>query len=287
MEIVHFIPPNQRRLCMLAAQAESTPVLIVGATGTGKSAIARWIHSNGTRSVRRCITASKDHSLAAQIAEARGGTLVVPEVGSLPLSEQKVLEVFLTSRTIPHPSDNGTNMLINVRVIATSSQSLEGRARGGLFNNELLRKLDVFRIEMPELRKRTSEFEDIVNGIVSEITREIHKEHVKELSPSVWKLFREYEWPGNLRELRNVLRMAVVQTRGDMITENDLPEFGHDRVDFRATREDFEKIYITELLKTFGGEVSKACQVSRIDKKTLVAKIKKYGIGGSKDQPAL
>ena len=278
MEMVHFIPPCQRRLAMLAAQADTAPALIHGGSGTGKGAIAHWIHANGPRSVRPFLTAKRDYPLAEQIRDAQGGTLVVPEIGEWPMGEQKVLLTYLNTKSVPHTDGENTHVLLNVRIIATSDQSLEGRAQGGLFNRELLDKLNVFRLEMPPLSKRMDEFEDISSGIVKEITRELHKEHLRGIAPEALERLKSYEWPGNLRELRNVLRISVVAAKGDRIEVADLPDFGHNRVDFRATREQFEKIYILELLKTFDWEIDRTCQVSRIDKNTLLSKIQQYGI---------
>lgn len=282
MEMVHFIPPGQRRFAMLAAQADQAPVLIHGGSGTGKGAIARWIHQNSPRAARPFVQATHDQPLVQQLPLAQGGTLVIPEIGEWPLGEQKVLQSFLETKSIPHSAEAATEspmrMLLNVRIIATTSQALEGRAQGGLFNIRLLQKLNVFRIEMPELSKRSEEFEDIVYGILGEITRELHREHLREISPQALVNLRAYEWPGNLRELRNVLRVAVIAAKGDRVEAADLPDFGHDRVDFRSTREEFEKIYILELLKTFDYQIERTCQVSRIDKAVLLSKMKKYGI---------
>ncbi|MGZ3697387.1 MAG: sigma-54-dependent transcriptional regulator, partial [Bdellovibrionota bacterium] len=229
MEMVHFIPPSQRRLALLAAQADSAPALISGASGTGTGTIARWIHLNGPRAGKPLLTANHDRGLILQIPEAQGGTLVVPEIGEWPLGEQAQLLQFLKSRSVPHPDGSGTRMLLNVRIIATTSQALEGRAQGGLFNLELLEKLNVFRLEMPPLAKRAEEFEDITSGIVGEITRELHKQYIKGLSPDAWDALRAYNWPGNLRELRNVLRVAIAAAKGDLLELADLPQFGSDR----------------------------------------------------------
>lgn len=279
MELVHFIPPSQRRLVMLAAQADTAPVLIHGGSGTGKSLIARWIHTNGPRSVQPFVTATRKQPLTEQLYEAQGGTLLILEIGEWSLSDQMTLLNYLKTKAIPHPKEDGMPMLINnVRLIATTSQALEGRAQGGLFNSELLKRLNIFRVEMPPLSKRSDEFEDIVLGILGEITRELHREHLRSLSGDAWEKIREYEWPGNLRELRNVLRVAVISCSGDQIELEHLPEFGHDRVDFRATREEFEKTYILELLKTFDWQIDKTCQMGRIDKSSLLSKMKKYGI---------
>ena len=278
MEMVHFIPPSQRRLVLLAAQTDTAPALIVGSSGTGKSAIAKWIHQSGPRASFPLITVSRNRSLASQLPEGQGGTIVIPEIGEWPLSEQKVLLHFLETKSIPHPTLPGMRMVLNVRIIATTSQSLEGRAQGGIFNESLLKKLRVFQIEMPDLTKRNEEFEDLVVGILQEIAHEIRKEHIHNLSPQAWEKLHAYDWPGNLRELRNVLRVSVIQAKGDLIEAYDLPDLGNGRIDFRAKREEFEKGYILELLKTFDWQIDKTCQVSRIDKNTLLSKMKKYGI---------
>ena len=282
MEMVHFIPSSQRRFVLLAAQADSAPALIYGASGTGKGAIARWIHSNGPRAARIFLQATQSKPLVDQIVEAQGGTLMIPEMGEWPRAEQKALLGYLRTKSVPHPTSGHTPMLINVRIIGTTSQALEGRAQGGLFNIELLEKLNVFRIEMPPLSKRIEEFEDIVFGIVGEITRELHKEHLRTLSKESWACLKAYDWPGNLRELRNVLRLAVAASKGDQIEVTDLPDFGYTRVDFHATREEFEKTYILELLKTFDWEIDKTCRMTRIDKGILLSKIKHYGIALNK-----
>ena len=278
MEMVHFIPTTQRRLAMLAAQADSAPTLIYGASGTGKSAIAKWIHINGPRATRLFLISTHEKSISEQIIEAQGGTLMIPELGEWSLSEQKILLGYLKNKSVSHPENKEMPMIVNTRIIGTTSQSLEGRAQGGLFNIELLEKLNVFRIEMPPLSKRPEEFDDIVTGIIGEITRDLHKEYLRSLSKEAWDQLKCYDWPGNLRELRNVLHLAITSAKSDVIEKDDLPEFGYTRIDFRATREQFEKIYLTELLKTFNWEIDKTCEMNRIDKNMLLSKIKLYGI---------
>ncbi len=278
MEMVHFIPPSQRRLALLAAQADSAPALIYGGSGTGKSAIGCWIHSNGPRAAQSFVHAVQSKPLGGQILQAQGGTLIIPEMGEWSLSEQKVLLGYLKTKVIVSHEGEVLPMIANARIIGTTSQALEGRAQGGLFNIELLEKLNVFRIEMPPLSKRLEEFDDIVMGFMGEMTRQLHKDHLRALAPEVWDRLRSYDWPGNLRELRNVLRYAVATAKTDRIEFSDLPDFGYARVDFRATREEFEKIYLLELLKTFNWEIDKTCRMTRIDKNALLSKIKHYGI---------
>lgn len=285
MEMVHFIPPSQRRLALLASQADSAPVLIHGGSGTGKGGIARWIHQNGARAALPFLFAHRNRPLLEQIPKAQSGTILIDEIGEWPLGEQRVLLDFLQTRTLAHPENPSMRMLANVRIMATTSQALDGRAQGGLFNVDLLEKFSAFRLEMPSLAKREQEFEDIVLGLLGEITREVHKEHLRTLTSEAWSSLKSYDWPGNLRELRNVMRLAVLNAKGDDVEATDLPDFGHDRLDFRSTREEFEKIYILELLKTFDGKIEKACKVTRMDPTALLSKMKKYGIDSSTLNP--
>jgi DNA-binding NtrC family response regulator len=274
--MVHFIPISQRRLVILAAQADTAPVLICGEPGTGKGALARWIHQNGPRAAFPYIVADRNSSLIAQLPKGQSGTVLISELSEWPLSEQKILLQFLRSKTVPR--EGGLPMLTNIRIIATSNLGIDGRAQGGLFNPELLEALNVFRVEMPSLAERIEEFEDIVAAMIGEITREIHKQHLRSMSEDAWNHLRSYDWPGNIRELRNVLRVAITSAAGDQIELSDLPDFGHEKVDFRATREQFEKVYLLELLKTFNFELDRTCQMARMDRSSLLSKMSKYGI---------
>lgn len=277
MEMVHFIPPTQRRLAMLAAQADSAPVLIIGGSGTGKGAIGKWIHLSSPRSAKPFVNAVHEKSLSKQIAEAQGGTLMIPEIGSFGLGEQRVLLDFLLTRSIPS-SLADIKMISHTRIMTTSSLGLEGRAQGGLFNAELLSKLNVFRLEMPTLAERQEEFQDIAHGILSEITADLHKQHLRLISDEALAQLKAYEWPGNLRELRNVLRISALACKTDRIEASDLPQFGHSNVNFRQTREKFEKVYIQEILNNYGWELERTCELARMDRGVLISKIKKYGL---------
>jgi len=277
MKIVPFIPPSQRKVAMLAAQSETAPVMIHGSAGTGKNAMARWIHKHSALSLGPFISAEKDKKITDQLPLADGGTFLISEIGEWPRGDQKQLLQFLRTKSVPDTQNPNLTKLLNVRVIATSSQILENRAKGGLFNSELLQKLNVFRIEMPELAQR-KDFEDVVKGILEEITHILHKEHLRELSEEAWKLVKKYEWPGNLREMRNVLRMAATLAQGERIEASNFPDFKHEQINFHASREDFEKIYLTELLKAHEGDLEKVAIASQMHSKALLARMQRFGI---------
>jgi transcriptional regulator of acetoin/glycerol metabolism len=115
-------------------------------------------------------------------------------------------------------------------------------------------------------------------GILQEITQELHKEFIKGFSETAWRKLRDYDWPGNLRELRNVLRMAAVSCDSERVEMRDLPDFGHDKINFQATRSEFEKIYLSELLKSFNHDLDKTARAARMERVTLMEKLKLHGL---------
>ena len=277
--MVYFIPSSQRKIALSAAQSDDEPVLVIGGTGTGKGALAKWIHKNSPRAAQICIMATRDRTIAEQIRDCNGGTLIVDDIANYPVSEQMVVLNFLKTRAVPQ-TQKGVNvpMIANVRIIATAVPQIDSRARAGMFNDELLLRLSKNRIEMPNLAEREDEFEDIAMGILQEITQELHKEFIKGYSETAWRKLRDCDWPGNLRELRNVLRMAAVSCDSERIELRDLPDFGHDKINFQATRSEFEKIYLSELLKSFNHDLDKTARAARMERVTLMEKLKLHGL---------
>ncbi len=279
--MVYFVPAKQRKIALAAAQSDDDPVLIIGGSGTGKGALARWIHQNSSRSSQPLIETEKSRSISDQIREANSGTLIVDDVSTYPVAEQIVLLNFLKTRMIPmnaKSADKAVPMIANVRIIATSSPQIDSRARAGMFNDELLLRLSKNRLEMPPLVEREEEFGDIAMGILHEITHELHKEYIKGFSEQVWSQLKNYDWPGNLRELRNVLRVAILTCDSERVESSDLPDFGHDKINFQATRSEFEKIYLSELLRSFNHDLDKVARASRMERMPLLEKLKRYGL---------
>ncbi|MBS1958006.1 MAG: sigma-54-dependent Fis family transcriptional regulator [Bdellovibrionales bacterium] len=279
--MVYFIPSSQRKIALASAQADEEPVLVIGGSGTGKGALAKWIHQNSPRAALPCLMSTRERTLAEQIRDANGGTLILDDITNYPVSEQLVLLNFLKTKSVPYPQKDksaAVPMIVNVRIIATSVPQIDSRARAGMFNDELLLRLSKNRIEMPALVDREDEFEDIAMGILQEITHELHKEYIRGFSEAVWRKLREYDWPGNLRELRNVLRMATVACETERLDVKDLPDFGHDKINFQATRSEFEKIYLSELLKSFQHDLDKVARAARMERVTLLEKLKRLGL---------
>ncbi len=283
MKMVHFISPEQRIQLSKAALDDRKPVLLVGESGTGKGALANWIHQQSARSDQPLLTIdlrnSPPESIPDLLIQAGAGTVVIHEIGSWPLREQKTVLQLLETHSVATLPDPEPRRLVQARVIATTGHDLAGRVAAGLFNAELLRRLSAFKIEIPNLKSRKDELPQITETLLQEIVHDLRKSHLRGISPEVATKFAVYDWPANLRELRNVLKLAAARATGDSTIEiGDLPDFGAEKLDFHATREQFEKIYLCELLKSCRGNLKDASRASRIELGMLVAKMNQYGI---------
>ena len=264
MEWVHFLPPDQKAPLDAMAKNGQTAVLISGAPGTGKGQIARWIHLNGPRASKTMNIGHHRDSLSRQLVETGTGSLILQEIGEWPLSDQKALLEHLRTGQ-------------GARIIATTDQNLEKRSQAGFFNAELLAELSKNRIEIPALSKRTDEFEAITKTLMTELARELGKP-APAVSQAAWSQLRQYDWPGNLRELRNVLKIAVTNCQTEELSASELPQFGYDRTEFHATREAFEKTYLEELLRACKGSLERASELSGMPASAISTKLQKYGI---------
>ena len=245
MDRVSIIPPSQRRVAHLAAQNDSEPVLILGEAGTGREGIARWIHAHSPRAGLAFVEAHSGEPLHFQAQKAQGGTLLIQEIGEFPLSEQKWIQNVIETRSYTLPDSPGVRRMLNVRIFATTSRPLETRTEAGFFNPDLLDRLNQSRIEMPPLRDRRDEFEDIVLTLLQELTHTLKKDHVRRFEPEAFAALKDHTWPGNLRELRNVLHAAIESTEGDRVQLKDLPNFAEERAEFLSTRAEFQKLFRT------------------------------------------
>jgi DNA-binding NtrC family response regulator len=239
MGMVHFISPKTRKQVMELSQNDAQHVLILGESGTGKSAIARWIHEHSSRSLKPFVLAKPQDDLFQLFQQAQGGAVYFSEIAQWPQGTQKKLAQYLKTHALPNPAQPQVPSLFQVRVLAASDESLENRVKGGLFHADLFAALSKNVLAMPSLTDRMDEFEEIAQGLLAEIDAEAT------ISETAKTSLRSYAWPGNLRELRNVLRFALLHAiaRGSekQIDAIDFPELSQLKAQFKASRESFEK----------------------------------------------
>jgi PAS domain S-box-containing protein len=230
----------------LQAARTDTLILLTGESGAGKDYIARHIHENSKRAAGPFYVVNCA-ALAEELAEselfgheggaftgarsskrgllelAEGGTLLLNEIGDLSLRLQAKLLTFLDSRHFTRVGGERT-VKVNARLIAATNADLEDSVKKGRFRADLFYRLNVMRIEVPPLRQRIEDIPIIVNQLMAALVRELQLSCVPKIAPKDLDRLSSYSWPGNARELRNVLERALIVSRGDTLS---LPLLGH------------------------------------------------------------
>lgn len=219
MKWVSFIPAASRRMVVRAAQYDLEPVYLSGEVGSGKSAIARWIHLNSPRGAKSLLYHSPGERLSERAIETGEGTLVIQDLEKFSPSERAELARFIRTRAVvePTPDGEGLRKLVRARVIAIGREPIrEFSAFDPVFKE--------FRIHLPTLGERGSELDDIIDSLLSEMAHEMKRDHVREISASARAALRAHRWRANFRELRNILRYAILRTRTAVIEAEHLPD---------------------------------------------------------------
>ena len=282
-------------------------VLILGESGTGKEYIARMIHDmsqykDGPFIPVDCGSLSKElapselfghlkGSFTSAIADkkgvfeqAKGGTVFLDEVGNLPYEVQMQLLRALQEQKV-RPVGSATDIHVDVRILAATNENLEHAIEEGRFRQDLFHRINEFAIEVPPLRDRLEDFDELTYFFIRQANEELGKD-VKGISPDALQRMKEQRWNGNLRELRNVVRRCVLFAEGENIEMDDLPVFSapnkktviaSDEDDW-ALRPEHEKEQIEAALQKARGNKTVAAKLLQIDRKTLYNKMHLYGI---------
>ena len=280
----------------------SMAVLINGASGTGKEHIARRIHLQSKRcdkpfvaidcgSIPKELAASEFfghikgsftgavNDKVGAFVEANGGTLLLDEVGNLGYDVQVQLLRALQERRI-RPVGSMKEVEVDVRVVCATNENLLEAIDKGSFREDLYHRINEFTIRMPSLRERKDDILLFANFFLDRANRELGRELTGFDSEST-NLLQSYSWPGNLRQLKNVITRATLLAQGNYITvaDLDLPDVGRANVVFQPLYDkDDEKKRILDTLKHTGNNKSKTAALLGIDRKTLYNKLKLYGV---------
>ncbi len=291
----------------LVAGAEAT-VLITGESGVGKEVVARAIQRKSPRAEKPFVTincaALAENLLEAELfghekgaftgAERRregrlkaadGGTVLLDEIGETsPALQAKLLRAIQEGEIQPLGSDETEN--VDVRFLAATNRDLAAEVAAGRFREDLYWRLNVVNIRVPPLRDRHEDLPALADYFTRRYALKNHKE-VKGLTSGALKLISRHQWPGNIRELQNAVERAVILMRGDYLTEKDLPNLGGPPggpgqipsvAELPLNLDDLEKMAVENALQHTGGNKTQAALTLGVTRKTLAAKLKKYGL---------
>lgn len=285
-------------------------ILITGETGTGKELVAKAIHNLSPFNEKElvvCDTASIPENLVESelfgykrgaftgadrdkqglFEEAHGGIIFLDEIGEIPLTTQsKLLRVLENGQFRPLGSNQ--YIKVNIRVIAATNRDLRESVKNGKFRQDLYHRLNRVEIHLPPLRERREDISLLIRHLLNIMSVKLDK-RVSGVSRDVQKLLLKYDWPGNIRELENVLERASLLTKKTFIDLVDLPK---DLLDYSksklkmpffsqedfATLDEMEKEYISFLLKKTENNLRKTSIILNISRTTLYNKLKKYNI---------
>ena len=278
------------------------PVLIKGASGTGKEHIARLIHQESRRKDRPFIAVDcgaipkdlagseffghKKGSFTGALsdkkgafAEADGGTLFLDEVGNLSYEVQVQLLRALQEKKI-RPIGTNVEIEVDIRLVTATNENLENAIKKGTFREDLYHRLNGFSLEVPELKQQKEDIMLYADFFLDQANRELGKQ-VTGFDKEAVRILERYDWPGNLRQMKNMIMCAALLAPGEYITPAELPvEIKKDNPDkLTLYNQEAEKATILRALESSGNNKSKAAQMLGIDRKTLYNKMKLYHIG--------
>lgn len=287
----HIITRNMVMTDLLAqaklVAAGDASVLLRGASGSGKEMLAQAIHLASARHERPFIAvncgaipenlleselfgytrgaftgAVKDHP--GLIRAAQGGTLFLDEIGDMPLPLQVKLLRVLEERQVRPVGATGS-MPIDVRIISATHRDLEEEMSAGRFRSDLYYRLNVVSLSIPDLAERRDDIPVLANHFLRKLAQRYRKE-INGFAPEAMELLIRASWPGNVRQLLNVVEQAVALTTGPIVTlalvQKTISELG-EIVPFDEARRSFESDYLVRLLKMTGGNVTQAAKLAR------------------------
>ena len=302
IRIIGNTPPMLKLFDAIEAVKDSaSSVLIYGETGTGKELVARTLHYSSTRkdkpfTVVNCAAIPRELMESelfgyekgaftgavtrriGKIEEASSGTLFFDEIGELELSLQAKLLRVLQESEIERLGSN-KKIKVNFRLISSTNRDLKKMVESNTFREDLFYRVNVIQLNLPPLRERFMDIPLLVAEFVKEFC--VRERKALTVSDDVMKIFQSYHWPGNVRQLKNVIERAVVLVKGKMITLKELPEEflslqDHTESFSKKTLKDLEIQAVKDALRECKGNKSKAAKALGISRKAFYKRLREF-----------
>jgi transcriptional regulator with GAF, ATPase, and Fis domain len=296
-----------------AADTTAT-VILRGESGTGKELVAHAIHFNSKRKDKKLVVVNSaaipdqllesalfghvkgaftgaTYDRVGEFEKADGGSIFLDEMGELSLPLQAKMLRVLQSGEIQKVGSNEDSKRVDVRVIAATSRNLEDMMSSGQFREDLYYRLHVVPIWLPALRQYKNSIPGMIKAFILEASKE-HERSVSGISNDALELMTKHDYPGNVRELRNIIEQAVIMARGEKITCDDLPKILVENLKTQASKplakdyknrkkeilDEFEEKYITSVLGEVRGNISKAAEISGMNRVNFYKLIRRHKV---------
>jgi two-component system response regulator AtoC len=297
--------PAMREAVSLAERVSSTDanVLITGESGAGKDLLASFIHSRSRRASQLfvkidCATLPAElleaelfgyergaftgaiEAKAGRFEAAQKGTIVLDEIAHLSIDAQAKLLRVIERREFERLGGRKT-IKLDARLIALTNVDLDAAVKAGRFREDLFYRLNVINIRVPPLRERKDDLSKLIEHFLKHYAAK-HGRNVQRVSPAARAVLKAYDYPGNARELANVIERAVIVATGKQVEDHDLPAGLSAAVSAQQRREkpqslaDLEASYISEMLTATGGNKTECARILGISRKNLYEKIARY-----------
>ncbi len=296
------ISPTMKRIFELIEKVSPTDatVLLLGETGTGKELVARAIHERSPRAQKSFIAINcaaitetlleselfgyekgaftgADKRKLGMFEVANGGTLFLDEIAEMPLMLQAKLLRVLQEKTIFHLGGT-TPIPVDVRIIVATNKDLKRLINERRFREDLYFRISVFPIELPPLRKRKEDIPLLVQNCLNK------RSSKAKISKSAMEILMDYDFPGNVRELENIIERALILSCGEEIMPEHLPDletvsFETSQIQSDTTLDELERKMLISALEKAGGNKTKAAKILGITRRMIYSRLKKYGMG--------
>lgn len=296
--------PQMMAVCRTVEKVAPTNVttLLLGESGTGKEVIAKALHELSTRKSNAFVAINcgaipenlleselfgyekgaftgANKQTKGKVEYADGGTLFLDEMGDLPASLQVKLLRFLQERVIERLGGRN-EIAVDVRVICATNQDLNKLVEQGVFREDLFYRINEITINIPPLRDRKGDAVLLANFILSRFAKEFSR-NISSISDEALSAIEAYSWPGNVREMENKLKRAVIMAEGNQITADDLELVSDSKsmpLNLREVRDQAEYVAVTRALSVCGDNVSQAAEILGVSRPTLYSLMGKLGL---------
>jgi two-component system, NtrC family, response regulator len=283
----------------------NTPVLLYGETGTGKEIFAQSIHNEGPRKKHpfvaiNCSAFAKEllesemfgykagaftgalKNKKGLFEEAHLGTIFLDEIGEMDIALQaKLLRVLESNSFIKQGDTKPTN--VDVRIIAATNRNLEEEIEKGNFRADLYYRISVMKIEIPSLRNRREDILEFAEFFIKDFTKKLNR-NITSIDPEYLEILKRYDYPGNIREMKNIIERTIILTEGEKLKSSTLPQeiIGGQNLKKESSEhlslDEMEKNHIIKILEKVNGNKTKAAEVLGIGLTTLYRKLQTYGL---------